>query len=48
VLVGHHDRTLYHKAIGNRALEPSVEPMTLDTIFDARRSPSRSPPPPPS
>jgi CubicO group peptidase (beta-lactamase class C family) len=35
VLVGHGDRVLYHTAIGNRAVDPSVEPMTLDTIFDA-------------
>jgi uncharacterized protein YbbC (DUF1343 family)/CubicO group peptidase (beta-lactamase class C family) len=35
VLVGHGDHTLYHTAIGNRAVEPSIEPMTLDTIFDA-------------
>jgi uncharacterized protein YbbC (DUF1343 family)/CubicO group peptidase (beta-lactamase class C family) len=34
VLVGRGDKTLYQKAIGNRALVPSVEPMTLDTIFD--------------
>ena len=34
VLVGRGDRLLYQKAIGNRALVPSVEPMTLDTIFD--------------
>jgi uncharacterized protein YbbC (DUF1343 family)/CubicO group peptidase (beta-lactamase class C family) len=34
VLVGHRDRTLYLKAIGNRSLDPAVEPMTLDTIFD--------------
>ena len=34
VLVGLGDRTLYHKAIGQRALVPSPEPMTLDTIFD--------------
>lgn len=34
VLVGRGDRVLYEKAIGHRALEPSVEPMTLDTIFD--------------
>jgi uncharacterized protein YbbC (DUF1343 family)/CubicO group peptidase (beta-lactamase class C family) len=34
VLVGRGERTLYHKAIGNRALVPSVERMTLDTIFD--------------
>jgi uncharacterized protein YbbC (DUF1343 family)/CubicO group peptidase (beta-lactamase class C family) len=34
VLVGHRDRIVYQKAFGNRALEPSVEPMTLDTVFD--------------
>jgi uncharacterized protein YbbC (DUF1343 family)/CubicO group peptidase (beta-lactamase class C family) len=34
VLVGRGDRVLYQKAIGNRAVEPSTEPMTLDTIFD--------------
>ena len=34
VLVGRGDRILYQKAIGNRALAPSTEPMTLDTIFD--------------
>jgi len=34
VLVWHAGRTLYHKAYGNRALVPAVEPMTLDTIFD--------------
>ena len=34
VLVGRGDRILYQKAIGNRAVTPSVEPMTLDTIFD--------------
>jgi uncharacterized protein YbbC (DUF1343 family)/CubicO group peptidase (beta-lactamase class C family) len=34
VLVGRGDRILYQKAIGNRALAPSVEPMTTDTIFD--------------
>src|SRR5271170_3965964 len=30
-----HDGTAYHKAFGNRALEPEREPMTEDTIFDA-------------
>ena len=25
----------YHKALGNRAVAPAVEPMTEDTIFDA-------------
>jgi uncharacterized protein YbbC (DUF1343 family) len=34
VLVGRGDRILYQKAIGNRALVPSAEPMTLDTVFD--------------
>jgi len=34
VLIGRGDRVLYQKAIGHRAIEPSVEPMTLDTIFD--------------
>ena len=27
--------TAYHKAFGNRALVPAIEPMTEDTIFDA-------------
>lgn len=35
LLVGHEDRVLYQKAYGSRALIPSAEPMTLDTIFDA-------------
>jgi uncharacterized protein YbbC (DUF1343 family)/CubicO group peptidase (beta-lactamase class C family) len=34
VLVGVGDRIIYQKAIGDRALVPSREPMTLDTIFD--------------
>ena len=34
MLVGVGDRIVYQKAIGNRALVPSPEPMTLDTIFD--------------
>ncbi len=34
VLIGRGDRILYQKAIGNRAVAPDVEPMTLDTIFD--------------
>ena len=34
VLVGHGDRVVYQKAIGQRAVSPSAEPMTLDTIFD--------------
>ena len=32
--VEHHGAS-YHKAYGNRALVPAVEPMTEDTIFDA-------------
>jgi uncharacterized protein YbbC (DUF1343 family) len=34
VLVGRGDAVLYRKAYGNRALVPSAEPMTIDTIFD--------------
>jgi uncharacterized protein YbbC (DUF1343 family)/CubicO group peptidase (beta-lactamase class C family) len=34
VLVGHGDRVAYQKEFGSRALVPSVEPMTADTIFD--------------
>jgi uncharacterized protein YbbC (DUF1343 family) len=34
VLVGRGDATLRVKAYGNRAIEPSVERMTADTIFD--------------
>ena len=34
VLVGIGERTLYHQAIGQRAVVPTPEPMTLDTIFD--------------
>jgi uncharacterized protein YbbC (DUF1343 family)/CubicO group peptidase (beta-lactamase class C family) len=30
-----HRGVVYHKAYGNRALVPKVEPMTEDTIFDA-------------
>jgi CubicO group peptidase (beta-lactamase class C family) len=30
-----HRGVSYHKAYGNRALVPTVEPMTEDTIFDA-------------
>ncbi|HEX3068847.1 MAG TPA: exo-beta-N-acetylmuramidase NamZ domain-containing protein [Thermoanaerobaculia bacterium] len=29
------DGAIYEKAYGNRALVPAVEPMTIDTIFDA-------------
>src|SRR5215213_1039858 len=33
--VEHDGKVLIHRAYGNRALEPAVEPMTRDTIFDA-------------
>jgi uncharacterized protein YbbC (DUF1343 family)/CubicO group peptidase (beta-lactamase class C family) len=34
VLIGRGDRVLWQKAIGHRAVDPAVEPMTVDTIFD--------------
>jgi uncharacterized protein YbbC (DUF1343 family)/CubicO group peptidase (beta-lactamase class C family) len=34
VLVGRGDEILYHRTFGDRALEPTREPMTEDTIFD--------------
>lgn len=34
LLVGHNGQVVYRKAFGNRSLEPDVEPMTVDTIFD--------------
>jgi uncharacterized protein YbbC (DUF1343 family)/CubicO group peptidase (beta-lactamase class C family) len=34
VLVGRRDRVLYQKAIGHRAIQPALETMTTDTIFD--------------
>lgn len=34
VLVGHDGKVVYRKAYGSRALSPSKEPMTADTIFD--------------
>jgi uncharacterized protein YbbC (DUF1343 family) len=34
LVVGHNGQIAYRKAYGNRALVPSREPMTLDTIFD--------------
>ena len=34
VLVGRQGKIVYRKAFGNRALEPNVEAMTPDTIFD--------------
>lgn len=35
VVIGHKGKIVYRKAFGNRALVPTVEKMTLDTIFDA-------------
>jgi uncharacterized protein YbbC (DUF1343 family)/CubicO group peptidase (beta-lactamase class C family) len=34
VWIGRGDRTLLRKAYGYRALKPSPEPMTVDTVFD--------------
>lgn len=34
LVVGHNSQVIYRKAFGNRSLEPRVEPMTVDTIFD--------------
>lgn len=34
LLVGHDGKVVYHKAYGYRSLEPTVEAMTEDTIFD--------------
>jgi uncharacterized protein YbbC (DUF1343 family)/CubicO group peptidase (beta-lactamase class C family) len=34
VLVGHKGKIVYRKAFGNRSLAPTVEKMTVDTIFD--------------
>lgn len=34
VVVAHGGEAVYKKAHGNRRVEPSVEPMTLDTVFD--------------
>ncbi|MGA7291354.1 MAG: serine hydrolase [Terriglobales bacterium] len=34
VIVGHDGQVVYRKAYGSRAIEPSREPMTLDTVFD--------------
>jgi uncharacterized protein YbbC (DUF1343 family) len=34
LLVGRRGQIVYRKAYGNRAVSPSVEPMTLDTVFD--------------
>ena len=34
VLIGRGDAVVYHRAFGQRAVRPSPEPMTEDTIFD--------------
>ncbi len=34
LLVGHNEVFIYRKAYGYRSLDPSKEPMTVDTIFD--------------
>ncbi len=34
VIVGRKGQIVYRKAFGNRSLVPTVEPMTVDTIFD--------------
>jgi len=34
ILVGRNDQILYRKAFGHRAIDPALEPMTADTIFD--------------
>ncbi|MEI9980671.1 MAG: serine hydrolase [Edaphobacter sp.] len=34
VLINHGGKTVFEHAYGNRSLEPAIEPMTEDTIFD--------------
>ncbi len=34
IFVGHQGKIVYHRALGHRALEPSLQPMREDTIFD--------------
>jgi uncharacterized protein YbbC (DUF1343 family)/CubicO group peptidase (beta-lactamase class C family) len=34
VLVGRQGKVVWRHAYGNRALEPQIEPMTVDTVFD--------------
>jgi uncharacterized protein YbbC (DUF1343 family)/CubicO group peptidase (beta-lactamase class C family) len=34
LLAGHDGKVIYRKSFGNRSLEPKIEPMTVDTIFD--------------
>jgi len=35
IIVGHKGKIVYRKSFGNRTLVPTVEKMTVDTIFDA-------------
>jgi CubicO group peptidase (beta-lactamase class C family) len=34
ILIGHHDAVTFEKAYGNRSVEPEIEPMTPETVFD--------------
>ena len=34
VIIGHQGKVIYRKAFGNRSTDPTVEPMTVDTVFD--------------
>jgi CubicO group peptidase (beta-lactamase class C family) len=34
VVIGRHDRVLFRRAYGLRAIDPDPTPMTLDTVFD--------------
>jgi CubicO group peptidase (beta-lactamase class C family) len=34
IIIGHKGKIVYRKAFGNRSLVPTVEKMTVDTIFD--------------
>src|SRR5262245_34096883 len=34
VVIVHHGEIIYKKAFGRRTVEPAVEPMTADTLFD--------------
>lgn len=34
VVIGHAGHVVFHKAYGNRSIDPVVEPMTEETIFD--------------
>jgi uncharacterized protein YbbC (DUF1343 family)/CubicO group peptidase (beta-lactamase class C family) len=34
VLIGHQGKVIYRKAFGDRSQDPTLEPMTVDTVFD--------------